>query len=369
MWIVIFGAVFIAAIACFWYLCSRVYLFVPEIKNVGGTNVRWRVFASCTAVICFFTMFSLMLGYMNAIIIVVHLALFWLLSDLLFFIIKKIRKKGFKYNFAAALAVVATFVYLTVGFVLANNVYVTRYDMYTDKYVGELRIILFADSHVGATFDGEGLAEYCKRMNEYDPDIVVISGDFVDDETTRENMIAACKSLGTLTPEYGVFYVFGNHDKGYYDNALRGFTVSDLVDNLTGNGVTVLEDEAVLINDRFYVIGRADASEKDRAEISALTADLDKTKYAVVLNHQPTDYKNESVSSVDLVLGGHTHGGQMAPIGLISDLFGLNDRTYGSEKRGNTNFVVTSGISDWEIKFKTGCFSEFVVVDVHGKKN
>ncbi|MDE6965570.1 MAG: serine/threonine protein phosphatase, partial [Clostridiales bacterium] len=105
----------------------------------------------------------------------------------------------------------------------------------------------------------------------------------------------------------------------------------------------------------------------NRAEISELTKDLDDGKYQIVINHQPTDYANETAAGVDLVLSGHTHGGQMFPIGLVSDLFGLNDMVYGHEKRGATNFIVTSGISDWAIDYKTGCFSEFVVIDVNGK--
>lgn len=44
------------------------------------------------------------------------------------------------------------------------------------------------------------------------------------------------------------------------------------------------------------------------------------------------------------------------------------DRVYGREKRGNTNFIVTSGIADWAIKFKTGCISEYLMIDIHGKK-
>ncbi|MDE6401955.1 MAG: serine/threonine protein phosphatase, partial [Clostridiales bacterium] len=98
-----------------------------------------------------------------------------------------------------------------------------------------------------------------------------------------------------------------------------------------------------------------------------LTKDLDESKFSIVINHQPTDYDNEAKAGVDLVLSGHTHGGQMVPIGLISDLFKMNDRVYGHEKRAATNFIVTSGISDWAIGFKTGCYSEFVVIDVHGK--
>ena len=46
---------------------------------------------------------------------------------------------------------------------------------------------------------------------------------------------------------------------------------------------------------------------------------------------------------------------------------GLYDRVYGYEKRENTNFVVTSGISDWAIKFKTGCKSEYVIINIQGK--
>ena len=58
--------------------------------------------------------------------------------------------------------------------------------------------------------------------------MVLIVGDFVDDDTTKEDMIACCKALGELDTTYGVYYVFGNHDKA----------------------------------DKFYIIGRQDKSEE-----------------------------------------------------------------------------------------------------------
>ena len=67
---------------------------------------------------------------------------------------------------------------------------------------------------------------------------------------------------------------------------------------------------------------------------------------------------------MDLVLSGHTHGGQMIPVNPVGVWMGANDKTYGLEQRGNTNFIVTSGISCWEVKFKTGCKSEYVVIDI-----
>ena len=72
-------------------------------------------------------------------------------------------------------------------------------------------------------------------------------------------------------------------------------------------------------------------------------------------------------AGVDLVLSGHTHGGQLLPVNYVGEWTGVNAKTYGLERRGKTDFVVTSGISDWAIQFKTGCKSEYVVIDITGK--
>ena len=112
------------------------------------------------------------------------------------------------------------------------------------------------------------------------------------------------------------------------------------------------------------MVGRQDKEVKDRIDAITLTKDLDKNKYIIMLDHQPNDYDNETMSGADLVLSGHTHGGQLIPLGQFGLLLGSNDKIYGMEKRDNTTFIVNSGISDWAIKFKTGTVSEYVVIDV-----
>lgn len=69
---------------------------------------------------------------------------------------------------------------------------------------------------------------------------------------------------------------------------------------------------------------------------------------------------------MDLVLSGHTHGGQLFPLMTVEKLTGMtpDNRIYGYEKRDSTNFIVTSGIADWAIKFKTGCKSEYLMINI-----
>lgn len=119
-----------------------------------------------------------------------------------------------------------------------------------------------------------------------------------------------------------------------------------------------------MVNDKIYIIDRKDYENRNRTSINDLVKDLDDNKFKIVMDHQPVDYNNEIKSEIDLVLSGHTHGGQLFPITYLNATLSDNDLVYGYEKRKNTNFIVTSGISDWEIKMKTCCKSEYVIINV-----
>ena len=143
-------------------------------------------------------------GYMNAIVCILHLLVFWLLAEGIFTIIQKIRKKEFKRYYAGITAVVFTVCYLGAGWYCAHHVWQTSYEIHTDKSVGNLKVAVFSDSHVGATFDGEGFAGHMKEIEAQSPDIILIVGDFVDDDTSKADMVRACRALGELKCTYGV---------------------------------------------------------------------------------------------------------------------------------------------------------------------
>lgn len=370
MWVLISTSVILATVLGIIYLVSRFARFSIVQKVAKGRKVV-RFLVGLVPVVLIFAGTGFAMGIINAMICILHLMVLWLICDGINKLVEKKREKKFEKYYAGICAIGITVVYMICGWYLANHVWRTEYTLATDKSVGNLRIVQFADSHVGTTFDGEEFDEHVRAIQSENPDIVVITGDYVDDDTMREDMIAACRALGTLNTTYGVYYVFGNHDKGYYSSDIRGYDGDDLIAELEKNNVRVLQDETVVLDDRFYLIGRQDRSSEQmgggRASMEELTARLDTDKYSIVLDHQPHDYEAQAAAGVDLVLSGHTHGGQFLPINDMGEWTGENDKTYGLGKRDNTNFIVTSGISDWALQFKTGCKSEYVVVDVKGK--
>ena len=388
MWRIIIAAVSIIFILGMLYLVTRFHRF-PGIWKLGRTHriLSWAAAFGCASLAGVFALINLP----TMIVVYLYLIAAFLVSDLIGLIVRIIYRKmtgqgsveksdkgsqirscrgsgrepgqeaGFMIQYTAA--ILFTVVYLAIGWYNAHHVSVTEYAFHTDKPLSEnLRIAMFADSHLGITLNGESFAREMERLQKTDPDVVLIVGDFVDDDSSKKDMEEACRALGALKTRYGVYFVYGNHDNGYY--RYRDFDSQELRSALTENGVTILEDETVLIHDEFYLIGRRDRSMRSRMDASALTADIDKAKYSIMLDHQPNDYAGEAASGADLVLSGHTHGGHIFPAGLIGLLTGANDRVYGTEVRDGTTFLVTSGISGWAIPFKTGTFSEFVVIDI-----
>lgn len=366
LWGVLFLSMMILSVLGVIYLMTRFHRF-GIIQRLAEKHkaAAWIVSALPICAVMLLSVISIF----AAIVALLHLMLFWLIADGIAFAVRKIAKKPRKRNIEGALAIVCTAVYLSFGWYFAHHVYETDYNLSTDKELPSdtLRIVGIADLHLGITLDGDGFARELEKVQKTDPDIVVIVGDFVDDDSVKSDMVKACEALGSLETTYGVYFTLGNHDKGYNESG-RDFTADDLRAELKKNGIAILEDESALIDDCFYVIGRLDRSYQDRADIQELTENLDKSKLMLVLDHQPNDYANEAAAGVDLVFSGHTHGGHIFPAGYVGLLIKANDFVYGLKTRGETDFIVTSGISGWAIPFKTGCISEIVIIDIENNK-
>ena len=179
LWRFIFVGMFLAGAAGVVYLVCKMHRF--RLPNALAGDRRWLSWLfSALLVAVPFVVLWLVWGVMNAAICLLHLVVFWLIWDGGFWVVKQVRRRAFRRYYAGAVAILFTVGYLALGWYQANHVWQTNYAIQTDKAVGNLRIALVADSHVGTTFDGNGFAEHLKEVEATEPYVVVVGGDFVD---------------------------------------------------------------------------------------------------------------------------------------------------------------------------------------------
>ncbi len=347
------------------YLSNRINKF-NFTKQILKT--KYPLLCNLIIVVCIFLIIAYFLNFINAIVVAVYFSLCWLISDFIFFILKHLFKTSFTRYYAGVIAIISAIFCLLCGWYLDQNVWQTNYIIHTNKNVEKLRIAMFADAHIGTTFNAKEFANHLQKIQSQNPDILLIAGDFIDDDTNKSDMIEAIKSLNNIKTKYGIYFVFGNHDKGYFSALRRGYSAQDVISELEKNKIQILQDDIKEINN-YYIIGRRDKHDGKmaiigRKSMQELMQNLDDDKYSIIIDHQPADYNNQILVNADLVLSGHTHGGQLFPFNYVGKWIGANDQIYGHSLKKNTHFIVTSGISNWKLNFKTGTKSEFVIIDI-----
>ena len=306
-------------------------------------------------------------------IVLLHLIVFLLITDGIVIIIKKSRKnKNWsrvckKIYCSGVIAVVLTAVVIGYGRYNIFHVVRTEYTLQTQKDIQTegYRLVLLSDLHYGVSMSDEQLQKVADRISRENPDIVVLDGDIVDENTTSEQMKSAFHILGTIDSKYGIYYTYGNHDKNNYSTT-PNYTADQLAETIKRNDIQILEDDTAVINDEVVLIGRVDRGygNENRQTIFDLTSKLDKKQEWVVLDHQPADYENVKKTGCDIILSGHTHAGQIWPAGLFASLFHFDELNYGKIQRENLNAVVTSGIAGWGYPIRTEKHSEYVVLNI-----
>ena len=306
---------------------------------------------------------------------VLHIVVMALVTELINYAVKLIARK--KYNSlkawqaiyrSGALALVFTAILMVGGYINLHTVVETDYTVETEKNIRAegYRVALLSDIHFGVSVDYNELFEICEEIGEKDIDVVVLCGDIVDNDTTRTEMQQVFSALGGIKSEYGVFYVHGNHDRPFGFGGFESeFSEAELIEAIEGSGIKILCDEVYKISDDFVIAGREDLSAKTRKTTAELLAGIDGDRFILTLDHQPREYSATAETATDLVLSGHTHGGQLWPLKQIQEIFKFNDKVYGHGYiDSDTQYIVTSGVAGWKYPIKTASPAEYVIIDV-----
>lgn len=224
------------------------------------------------------------------------------------------------------------------------------------------KIVMISDMHYGISLNKEELHKIVDRINQEKADLLVLAGDIFDENTSREGAKEAIEQLGQIQTTYGNYYVFGNHDQQLYTNH-RVYQTKELIEWMQKHNIKVLQDSVISINDEIDLIGRKDKSDKTRKEIQNFH--LNHKKYNIVVDHQPVEYEAYQKAGVSLDLSGHTHDGQIFPIGVINRVLPTTGQYIGYKRMGSFQAVVTSGIAGWGYPIRTEGHSEYAVIQLH----
>lgn len=271
------------------------------------------------------------------------------------------------------------------GIFHAKYIKTTSYDVIINKTIPErtsMKVVLLADTHFGYNAGVLHARELVRKINKQKPDLVCIAGDIFDNEYDAiRNPEKLEKTLRGIKSTYGVYACWGNHDLN--EEILASFTfkhkdgdLSDIKDPrmkkfLKNSNIHILEDESVLINDQFYVIGRKDASltekiHETRKAPAQLTEKLDRDKPIIMIDHQPKELQELADAGVDLDLCGHTHNGQTFPGNFTIKLMWENP--CGLLSKDNMTNITTSGAGVWGPAMRIGTDSEICSINIQLKK-
>lgn len=244
-------------------------------------------------------------------------------------------------------------------FIATGGLNVKEYKVVNDKIIDEyhgLKIVHLSDIHFGSTITENDLDHLVNKVNELNPDIVVITGDIIDERISYDKNILI-DYLKKIQSKLGKFAISGNHD----------LPLDDFNSIVEESGFTNLDNTYELIyanSNKPIIISGISSNYSDSSNIDTKTAKFDnyianltddiKPIYSILLIHEPDFIDSLNIDNYDLILAGHSHGGQVK-LPLIKKLY----TPYGAKKYydeyykvNQTDLYISSGLGTSKLKFR-----------------
>lgn len=221
-----------------------------------------------------------------------------------------------------------------------------------DEGLKGLKVVYATDFHV-KPYEEFRLKRIVKKINEQNPDIILLGGDYVNGHTkgfSLKNSTIA-EDLSKLHSKYGTVAVMGNHD-GWQGK-------KDIIEAFESNGITVLENEHKDFG-KFVIAGVEDL-QTATPDVQKALANVDDKKPVILLTHNPDIIKSVP-KKVNLTLAGHLHGGQVVfgkPL-IVPSKYGTK---YAYNYFGVEKLFVSRGLGTSILPVRFNALPEIVVVE------
>jgi uncharacterized protein len=256
-----------------------------------------------------------------------------------------------------------TLIVTAYGFFNARCTKIFDVDIVLDKLRKEknpFTIVQVSDIHFGKIINQNRLFEIANEVNSLNPDIVVFTGDVVDDDSAVTDELV--EPFSQIKAKYGKYFITGNHD--YFGN------IKDIKEKIAKSGVKILNNEYVIIDSSVvllgldYLYGRK--SNKDQRSLNEILSGADRSLPVVLLKHVPDDLDLVADAGIDLQLSGHTHHGQLFPFNFITNWVYKVSSGLGRYK--NLQIYVNRGVGFWGPPMRVGVPSEITKITLKANK-
>lgn len=201
------------------------------------------------------------------------------------------------------------------------------------------KIVFLSDFHQSSWpfFDQKRTEEVVNQVNAMNPDIILLGGDYVSDDPRHIN--SCFFELSKLHASLGVYGVLGNNDP-------KDATVKAMRES----GITYIKNDGIWIkkNGSKIRLGAVGDLYTDSQNSRYAVGDASQNDFVILLSHNPDFFPYATTKSkIDLMLSGHTHGGQITFFGLWAPIvhseYGQEFRT-GIKNINGTNLIISNGI-------------------------
>lgn len=240
---------------------------------------------------------------------------------------------------------------------LTSKDYLIKSNKITDNFQG-FKIVQISDIHYGRNFDKKDLNKLVKKVNEYKPDIIALTGDLIDRDTVMSKDMAneIASELKKLNATIGKFAVTGNHDYKFdeWDSIIKSSNFTNLnnnyetiynggYDHMVIAGISTMQYDDETINERTKI-----------ATDYINSFEKDGPIYNILLLHEPDYIDDLENNKFDLILSGHSHAGQIRiPFyGAFILPPGAEKYNYGHYKLENSDLYVSNGIGVSNMNFR-----------------
>ncbi len=239
---------------------------------------------------------------------------------------------------------------------------IKSYDITSSKIKKQTRLVMLSDLHIDADVSTKYVENLVSRVNALNPDAIVLVGDVIDNYPMA--LYKQMEALKKLQAKEGVYVVLGNHE--FYLGAMDwGIKFGSMGFNFLNNYCMKVDDSGLYIAGIPDINAAKGAGMKIKVDNALYNAGQD--DYVVLLSHTPKVTEDMENKHIDMILSGHTHGGQIYPFHYFT--MQANDGMLaGFYNRSNMNIYISRGTRYWGPPMRIFAPSEITVFNFAPEK-